>query len=151
MKEADAFTIDIFQAFIPSLEKELCQNAVHKIGQKRMITANTQYSQRIDAVHFALDNDDGAKTRYYDKADILIIGVLRCGKTPTCLYMGLQFGIRAANYPITEDDLDMMRLPAVLKEHKSKLFGLTIDAEHLSVIRHERRPDSQYAVQIGSA
>lgn len=145
MKSANAHTIDIFQAFIPGLEQELCQQAMHKIGQKRAITANTQYNQRIDAVHFAIDNDDGAKTRYYDKADVLIIGVSRCGKTPTCLYMGLQFGIRAANYPITEDDIDMMRLPAILREHKNKLFGLTIDAGHLAAIRNERRPGSRYS------
>ncbi|MDB0282942.1 phosphoenolpyruvate synthase regulatory protein, partial [Acinetobacter baumannii] len=96
-------------------------------------------------VHFALDNDDGARTRHYDKADLILIGVSRSGKTPTSIYLSLQFGIRVANYPLTEEDLDDNRLPAVLREHRSKLFGLMIDAERLVAIRSERKANSRYA------
>ena len=103
------------------------------------------YKARIDAVHFALDNDDGARTRHYDKADLILIGVSRSGKTPTSIYLSLQFGIRVANYPLTEEDLDDNRLPAVLREHRSKLFGLMIDAERLVAIRSERKANSRYA------
>ena len=103
------------------------------------------YKARIDAVHFALDNDDGARTRHYDKADIILIGVSRSGKTPTSIYLSLQFGIRVANYPLTEEDLDDNRLPKVLREHKNKLFGLMIDAERLVAIRNERKANSRYA------
>ena len=146
IREAPAERIDIFDAFMPTLERKLHSHAVHQIGKKRSINAiESKYNQRIDAVHFAIENDDGAKVRFYDQADIIIVGVSRCGKTPTCLYMGLQFGIFAANYPITEDDLDMMRLPKVLQPHKHKLFGLTISPERLAAIRHERRPNSRYS------
>jgi len=146
MSNANAFTIDIFQSFMPSMEDELQQNAMHKVGQKRSIsTDNNQYTQRIDAVHYALDNDDGASVNHYDKADLIIIGVSRCGKTPTCLYMGLQFGIRAANYPLTEDDIDLTKIPTPLRDYKHKLFGLTINSVHLSAIRNERRPKTRYA------
>ena len=100
---------------------------------------------RIDAVNFALDNDDGARTRYYDKADVILVGVSRSGKTPTCLYMAMQFGIKAANYPLTEEDLGNLALPDSLKPYKKKLFGLTIDPERLAAIRNERRANSRYA------
>lgn len=103
--------------------------------------------ERIDSVHFAMDNDDGARTHQYDKADIILVGVSRCGKTPTSLYLALQFGIRAANYPLTEDDLDedgSLKLPPSLAPFHHKLFGLTIDARRLAAIRSERRPNSRY-------
>ena len=97
--------------------------------------------ERIEAVNFALDNDDGARTHYYDKADLILVGVSRCGKTPTCLYMAMQFGIRAANYPLTEDDMEHLTLPAALRSHRHKLFGLTIDPDRLTSIRNERKPN----------
>ena len=100
---------------------------------------------RIEAVNFALDNDDGARTHYYDKADLILVGVSRCGKTPTCLYMALQYGIRAANYPLTEEDMERLQLPNALKQYKHKLFGLTIDPDRLTAIRNERKPNSRYA------
>ncbi|MGY0219278.1 posphoenolpyruvate synthetase regulatory kinase/phosphorylase PpsR [Endozoicomonadaceae bacterium StTr2] len=146
IQSADAKMFDIFQSFMPGVEAEFEQHAIHAVGKKRAIDSdNNRYNKRIEAVHFALDNDDGARTRYYDNADIIIVGVSRSGKTPTCLYMGLQFGIHAANYPITEDDLDMSALPAALKPYKHKLFGLTIDPARLTNIRNERRPNSRYA------
>ena len=101
--------------------------------------------ERIEAVNFALDNDDGARTHYYDKADLILVGVSRCGKTPTCLYMAMQYGIRAANYPLTEDDMERLQLPASLKKYRDKLFGLTIDPDRLAAIRNERKPNSRYA------
>ncbi len=147
IRQAKACRHDLFDTYMPGLEENLKAHAIHQVGKKRAIAASSsgKYNQRIDAVHFAIDNDDGAKLRFYDQADIIIVGVSRCGKTPTCLYMGLQFGIRAANYPITEDDLDMMRLPKALQPYRSKLFGLTISPERLAAIRHERRPNSRYS------
>jgi len=100
---------------------------------------------KSDGLHFALDNDDGARTRHYDQADVILIGVSRSGKTPTCLYLALQFGLFTANYPLTEDDFDDLRLPKPLVEHKQKLFGLTINADRLSAIRSERKAGSKYA------
>ena len=102
---------------------------------------------RIHSVHFALDNDDGARTHQYDKADIILVGVSRCGKTPTSLYLALQFGIRAANYPLTEDDLDedgTLKLPKVLAPHGASCL-VTLISRRLSAIRNERRPNSRYS------
>ncbi len=142
---AKAKHYDIFATFTKSLEQELHIHSAHSIGRKRQIDSNALYSERIGAVHYALNNDDGARTNHYDKADIILIGVSRCGKTPTCLYLAMQFGIRAANYPITEEDLEDFHLPEPLRAHRDKLFGLTIEAERLVAIRTERRANSRYS------
>lgn len=144
IKQCNAFVVDIFSAFLSPLEKELRAPSALKAGKQRHID-QSQYADRINAVHFAIDNDDGAITREYDQADIILVGVSRCGKTPTCLYLALQFGIRAANYPLTEEDFGGFELPSVLKAHKDKLYGLTITPQRLQSIRQARRADSQYA------
>ncbi|WP_110600397.1 posphoenolpyruvate synthetase regulatory kinase/phosphorylase PpsR [Salinicola lusitanus] len=145
--EAPAFKVDIFSTFLAPLEEELETHSTYTVGRTHAIGRDDVYMHRIEAVNFALDNDDGARTHQYQEADIILIGVSRCGKTPTSLYLALQFGIRAANYPLTEDDLDengILNLPPSLANHRHKLFGLTIDARRLSAIRTERRPDSRY-------
>ncbi|MFT4021639.1 MAG: pyruvate, water dikinase regulatory protein [Acinetobacter sp.] len=142
---ANAINLDVFEGLIVKLEQELGTAPTTLIGQTHAVTDTEYYKARIDAVHFALDNDDGARTRHYDKADIILIGVSRSGKTPTSIYLSLQFGVRVANYPLTEEDLDDNRLPAVLREHKKKLFGLMIDADRLVAIRTERKAGSRYA------
>ena len=141
---ANAFKIDIFGAFLNPLEKALQTESSFTVGKSHS-AKNTGYLPRIDAVNFALANDDGARVRHYQDADVILIGVSRCGKTPTCLYLAMQFGIRAANYPLTEEDMAEMRLPNCLEEHRKKLFGLTIDPDRLAVIRNERRANSRYA------
>ena len=140
---SNGFMIDIFSTFLAPLELELSSHSSYSVGKSHSIGHNSNYMERIEAVNFALDNDDGARTHYYDKADIILVGVSRCGKTPTCLYMAMQFGIRAANYPLTEDDMERLQLPAALKQHREKLFGLTIDPDRLTAIRHERKPNSR--------
>ena len=142
---ANAVNLDVFEGFIGKLSEVLGTPPTTLVGQTHAVTDSESYKARIDAVHFALDNDDGARTRHYDKADLILIGVSRSGKTPTSIYLSLQFGIRVANYPLTEEDLDDNRLPAVLKAHKHKLFGLMIDAERLVAIRSERKANSRYA------
>lgn len=142
---ANAVNLDVFEGLISKLSDVLGTPPTTLVGQTHAVTDSESYKARIDAVHFALDNDDGARTRHYDKADLILIGVSRSGKTPTSIYLSLQFGIRVANYPLTEEDLDDNRLPAVLKEHKNKLFGLMIDAERLVAIRTERKANSRYA------
>jgi regulator of PEP synthase PpsR (kinase-PPPase family) len=136
---------EVLATFLAPLEQELSSHSSYSVGKSHSIGHNSNYMERIEAVNFALDNDDGARTHYYDKADLILVGVSRCGKTPTCLYMAMQFGIRAANYPLTEDDMERLQLPAALKEHRSKLFGLTIDPDRLTAIRHERKPNSRYS------
>ena len=142
---ANGVNLDVFEGLISKLSEVLGTPPTTLVGQTHAVTDSESYKARIDAVHFALDNDDGARTRHYDKADLILIGVSRSGKTPTSIYLSLQFGIRVANYPLTEEDLDDNRLPAVLKEHKHKLFGLMIDAERLVAIRSERKANSRYA------
>ena len=142
---ANAVNLDVFEGLISKLSDVLGTPPTTLVGQTHAVTDSESYKARIDAVHFALDNDDGARTRHYDKADLILIGVSRSGKTPTSIYLSLQFGIRVANYPLTEEDLDDNRLPAVLKAHKNKLIGLMIDAERLVAIRTERKANSRYA------
>lgn len=142
---AKAVNLDVFEGLISKLEQVLGTSPTTLVGQTHAVTDTESYKARIDAVHFALDNDDGARTRHYDKADLILIGVSRSGKTPTSIYLSLQFGVRVANYPLTEEDLDDNRLPSILKQHKHKLFGLMIDAERLVAIRSERKANSRYA------
>ena len=103
------------------------------------------YMKRIEATNFALANDDGGVSRNYEMADVILVGVSRSGKTPTCLYLALQYGVYAANYPLTEEDFESGQLPRFLRDHKSKLFGLTITPERLRQIRKERRPLGKYS------
>ncbi len=143
-KTTKASVYDLFSTFIGPLEVELEEKSSYTVG--RTHSANDKsYTHRIEAVDFALNHDDGVKTRGYNKADIILIGVSRCGKTPSCIYMALQYGILAANYPFTEDDLSGFHLPECLIPYKKKLFGLTIDPLRLQQIRSERRPNSKYS------
>ena len=145
LAKSNGYMIDIFSTFLAPLEQELGDGSSYSVGKTHSIQHNSHYKDRIDAVHFAMDNDDGARTHHYAQADIILVGVSRCGKTPSCLYMALQYGIRAANYPLTEDDMERLQLPKALKQNKSKLFGLTIDPDRLASIRNERRPNSRYS------
>ncbi len=145
LAQANAFRVDIFASYLAPLEEELATHSSYSVGKSHSIAHSSNYMDRIDAVHYALENDDGGHTRHYDSADIILVGVSRCGKTPTCLYMAMQYGIRAANYPLTEEDMESLQLPKSLKEHREKLFGLTIDVDRLAAIRHERKPNSRYA------
>lgn len=145
IRQARATVFDLFNTFLDPLEQALQTKSSYTVGQTHGVSDIQSYTSRIQAVDYALAHDDGVKPRGYDKADIILIGVSRCGKTPSCIYMALHFGILAANYPFTEEDLDGFRLPESLKTFKSKLFGLTIDPERLQHIRNERRPDSTYS------
>lgn len=143
--QSNACVFDLFSTFLAPMEKELQAKSSYTVGRAYGVADTELYNDRIEAVNYTLAHDDGIKTQDYDKADIILIGVSRCGKTPSCLYMALQFGILAANYPFTDEISDGFRLPNNLEPYKSKLFGLTIDADRLQHIRHERRPNSQYA------
>lgn len=148
LAQSNCFMMDIFSSFLAPLERSLGAASSYSVGKSHSIVDAQSYHLRIDSVHYALDNDDGARTRHYDSADVILIGVSRSGKTPTCLYLALQFGVRAANYPLTEDDLDDLDLPPALRKHRQKLFGLSIDSERLAAIRTERKPNSRYASPV---
>lgn len=136
---------DLFNTFTPLLEKELGIPSDLVAGRTHGMGVYSIYKSRIDALNFSLTNDDGNTLRNFPKADIILLGVSRSGKTPTCLYLALQFGIFAANYPLIDEDLETSRLPKVLEPYRNKLFGLSIAPERLQQIRIERRPDSHYA------
>ncbi len=143
--KSDAYFLDFFGTYIPSLENELESTSSHTVGKIHGVKDFQSYNTRIDCVNFALSYDDGAKTSGYDEADVILVGVSRCGKTPTSLYLAMQYGVRAANYPITEEDMDSGELPVPIQAYKGKLFGLTIDPLRLKAIRTQRRPNSRYA------
>ena len=143
--DTDAHIIDFFDTYIKPLEAELCTPPIHTQGLSHGISNEVVYMSRMDAINFALSNDDGASTKDYADADVILVGVSRSGKTPTCLYLAMQFGLRAANYPLTESDMIGGSLPAVLQPYRDKLFGLIINAERLRMIREMRRQNSQYA------
>lgn len=144
--QAKALVIDLFSTFVGQLETELHAHA-ETAGVPAMHGAKTDptYSARIEATNYALANDDGAGARDYRSANVVLIGVSRSGKTPTCLYLALQYGVLAANYALAEEELDTGELPSVLLPHRQKLYGLTVKAERLQQIRSERRPGSRYA------
>ncbi|WP_230660105.1 posphoenolpyruvate synthetase regulatory kinase/phosphorylase PpsR [Psychrobacter sp. I-STPA10] len=145
INSAQACNLDMYEGLIGRIAEEIGIEPDADSGHAHDDVDSETYKSRIDAVHFALDNDDGARTRHYDMADIILIGVSRSGKTPTSLYLALQFGIRAANYPLTEDDLYDNQLPKSLRQHRNKLFGLVIDTDRLVKIRNERRAGSRYS------
>lgn len=143
IEQSDALFLDLFEMFIVPLEAELAVSSSHAVGRSH--AADTQYNSRMDAVNYALNHDDGGITRDLNLADIILIGVSRCGKTPTSLYLAMQYGISAANYPLVPEDFTSEALPQVLKPLRSKLHGLTIRPERLQQIRNERSPHSRYA------
>ncbi len=136
---------DIFEAFTPTLENLLGEEASSIAGQLHGINNAGRYTRRIQALDYAMIHDDGSITRNYAKADVILIGVSRSGKTPTCLYLALHNGLAAANYPLVDEDLERPRLPEVLAPHQKKLVALTIAPRQLQRIRHQRRPNSRYA------
>jgi regulator of PEP synthase PpsR (kinase-PPPase family) len=145
LKQANGLFLDFFDAFLAPLEQELKVKSSRAQGKAHGMVDSGAYALRINATNFALANDDGAITRDYDRADVILIGVSRSGKTPTCLYMALQYGIFAANYPLADEEFESGRLPQALVKYQKKLYGLTISAERLQQIRNERRPNSRYA------
>ena len=144
-RDVEALTLDMFQIFIQPLEAELGAKSSHAAGRTHGMANSHLYFARMEAINFTQAYDDGAATRDLDKAQVILIGVSRCGKTPTSLYLALQFGVRAANFPLTPDDFADRRLPASVMPFRERLFGLTIQPERLREIREERRPGSHYA------
>ena len=153
-RDVNALTLDLFQIFIAPLEAELDAKSSHAAGRTHGIANSHDYFARMEAINFTQSHDDGADTRDLSKAQVILVGVSRCGKTPTSLYIALQFGIRAANFPLTPDDfaddplLLTFGLSLIIVEGVRIIWGkigLTIDPDRLHMIREERRPNSKYA------
>jgi regulator of PEP synthase PpsR (kinase-PPPase family) len=137
--------LDFFEAFVAPLEAELGTQSSHTLGRAHGMADTKSYNLRIDATNYAMAADDGHSIRQYSEADVILTGVSRSGKTPTCLYLALQYGVFAANYPLAEEDLETLRLPKTLEPFRKKLYGLTISPERLRQIRLERRAVGRYA------
>lgn len=144
LHKADAFFIDLFDTFIAPLEQELDTRYTRAVGRSHG-HSNPDYNARIAAMNFALAHDDGVSDADLKNADVILVGVSRSGKTPTSLYLSLQFSLKAANYPLIPEDFERDQLPSRLQPYRGKLFGLTIAPEQLHLIRHERRPNSKYS------
>jgi regulator of PEP synthase PpsR (kinase-PPPase family) len=145
LRGVKALFLDLFDTYIAPIEGELGQKSTHAQGRAHGMADSGRYHARIDAMNYAMEHDDGQSTRMLERADVILVAPSRCGKTPTTLYLALQHAIFATNFPLTEDDLEQLRLPKALHGHESKLFGLTSDPERLAQVRGERRPGSKYA------
>jgi len=144
IRDSNAITLDLFADFIDTLEQALGVKRQATVGQVHSVANLERYEERMTATNYALSHDDGISLSY-EHADLILVGISRSGKTPTCLYMALHFGVKAANYPLTESDLEKQCLPKSLRRHKKKIIGLMIDADRLANIRETRRPSSRYA------
>jgi [pyruvate, water dikinase]-phosphate phosphotransferase / [pyruvate, water dikinase] kinase len=145
VSKANALVLDLFSPFLGPLEQELKVTAAQNIGGFHAMGDADTYAQRIEAINFSLAHDDGQTSTGLAEADVILVGVSRCGKTPTSLYLAMQYGVKAANCPLIPDDFERDALPEALPAFRSKLFGLTILPERLAQVRHERRPNSPYA------
>jgi regulator of PEP synthase PpsR (kinase-PPPase family) len=137
--------MDMFGTFVNPLEKELGVKSNHRVGRFSDASKSQEYRDRIEAINFSLAHDDGQLNRDLELSDVILVGVSRSGKTPTSLYLAMQHGLKASNYPLIPEDFERRQLPPALAPHKKKIFGLTIQPERLSEIRNERRPNSKYA------
>ncbi|HEY4073790.1 MAG TPA: pyruvate, water dikinase regulatory protein [Herbaspirillum sp.] len=145
IRAANAKHMDLIQTFVEPLEQELEVKASHAIGGSHNTADSEEYKNRIEAINFSLAHDDGQSNKNLSAADVILVGVSRSGKTPTSLYLAMQYGIKAANYPLIPEDFERDKLPSGLLPYKSKIFGLTISADRLAAVRNERRPGSKYA------
>ena len=144
LRGAHGLFVDLFDSHIPVLEQELGRSTP-TVGRVHGMADAERYHARIDAINFAMAHDDGLTQKDYERADVVLLAPSRCGKTPTCLYMALQHGLYAANYPLTDEDLEQARLPELLTRYQAKLYGLTSEPDRLHRVRSERRPGSRYA------
>jgi regulator of PEP synthase PpsR (kinase-PPPase family) len=140
-----AMVLDMFGTFVRPLEIELGMKSSHRVGRFTDVSKSKEYHDRIEAINYSLAHDDGQSNRDLQEADVILVGVSRSGKTPTSLYLAMQHGLKAANYPLIPDDFERKQLPTALAPHRKKIFGLSILPERLSEIRNERRPNSRYA------
>ena len=145
IRQSRAMHMDLFQTFVEPLEHELGVKSTHTIGRSHNTADSEEYKNRIEAINFSLAHDDGQSNKNLSAADVILVGVSRSGKTPTSLYLAMQYGIKAANYPLIPEDFERDKLPSGLVNFKKKIFGLTIAPERLSEVRNERRPGSKYA------
>jgi regulator of PEP synthase PpsR (kinase-PPPase family) len=145
VRQSNGVFLDLFGTFVSHIEQALGLKSSHSVGRSHMAANSEKYRNRIDAINFCLAHDDGQFVSNLGQADVILVGVSRCGKTPTSLYLAMQYAIKAANFPLTPDDFERNALPSTIAPFRDKLFGLSILPERLAEVRHERRPNSSYS------
>jgi hypothetical protein len=145
VRAAPCLYLEVFERFLRPLSEELGREPLRRIGMSHGVGDKQVYDRRLDTINFALSSDDGERLERFREADVVLVGVSRCGKTPACLYLAMHYGMRAANYPLTDEDFARGRLPEALEVVRSKIIALTIAPERLRDVRQARRPNSEYA------
>ena len=145
LENSDACVINLFHTFLGPLEKCFGMESAHTQGIFHTVLSENGYQRRLDAIDYSLSHDDGIRPDQYDEADVILVGVSRCGKTPTSLYLAMNFSLKACNYPLVDEDLKRDTLPDYLLKYRHKMVALTMKPVPLSRIRRKRRPDSEYA------
>lgn len=145
IRSTHATHIDLLRGHLTELEGALGTTASEQLGQFHTVGDTERYFARMRAVEYAIEHDDGQSFRALDQADVVIVAPSRCGKTPTTMYLALQYGLLVANYPLTDDDYPTEGLPRELERYRTRCFGLTTTPLRLSQVRHERRANSTYA------
>ncbi|WP_172562643.1 posphoenolpyruvate synthetase regulatory kinase/phosphorylase PpsR [Vibrio furnissii] len=143
---APAHCYDVLESIVQRVKDDIQMEPTPKLQRSRSVGKDSNtYFDRIAAIEYTLAHDDGISTKGLDQADVVLLGVSRSGKTPTSLYMAMQFGLRVVNYPFIADDIRALKLLPEFEIHRHKLFGLTIDPERLTEIRENRLSGSDYA------
>lgn len=143
--DCPGIVLDLVEASLDTLEDRLQQPASRSLGKAHGITDSDIYRNRMAAVEFALEHDDGQSIKALGLADVILVGPSRVGKTPTGMYLAINYGVRAANYPLLDEDFTSQQLPPSLQPLTTKLFGLVSTPQYLHQIRQERRPNSPYS------
>jgi regulator of PEP synthase PpsR (kinase-PPPase family) len=145
LRAANCILIDLMAQPLQELSATLHLERQARRGRTHGMENQSSYDARMDAVQFALNMDDGIRPERYEHADLVLTGVSRVGKTPTAMYLAIQFGLRVANDPLIPEDLTSEQLPERLLRVRERVVGLTIEPPRLQAVRQARRPDSRYA------
>lgn len=148
IEQSQANLYDVLNALVEPLKHDLDMEPSPKLQRSHSINKDAaSYQDRIAAIEYTLAHDDGVSLNNLEQADIILLGVSRCGKTPTSLYLAMQFGIRAVNYPFIAEDMASLKLPQAIEPFRYKTYGLTIETGRLVAIRNGRYANSDYASQ----
>ena len=145
LNKSKAPIIDFFGIHMSRVEEQLGARGLHEARRLHGVGDVRRYNNRMAAIEFAIEHDDGLSPRGLDRADVVLLAPSRCGKTPTAMYMALQHGLFVANYPLVDEDLETTDLPRPVRDLADRCFGLTTTVARLTRVRQERRPDSRYA------
>jgi [pyruvate, water dikinase]-phosphate phosphotransferase / [pyruvate, water dikinase] kinase len=129
IRQADGMHMDLIQTFVAPLEQELGLKSTHTVGRSHNIVDSEEYKNRIEAINFSLAHDDGQSHKNLSDADVILVGVSRSGKTPTSLYLAMQYGIKAANYPLIPDDFE----PGRFRARQAAIVAAAVPAQDFRV------------------